>query len=857
MKKVMVLGFLFLLVIGGIVLVRPSINLQAANNEINQAGNLENFTVPTKGLIINRHVEDGRISTKHQAVFGPGICIDYGDPYSPLNSIFAAGLYTYTYLIHIPANYGHDVVRVELFDPDSINSSLNDVTVTHTNTAVNNGLGAIDNKSCSDSQQKNPCIIETDERTLVTGAPNLDLDQINPNWFVRVDENRGAGAAPGDGTCGSPETYDPDYNTQTLYNLYYYAQGMDGTISSVPLVAYLGQTGDSVRDNGNHNTDMRWVSPGATVPFSSIDSPGTAVPAITQTTDSFEIDLTSDVPNIFTDEATGDRYLYLDVQTQSGASENSFDIWAGPPTYVDFVPSEINGRNLYILNNPGGHDSDGIEILALNTLPQNSQVDYPVGSPLLAIGPELAGQTINITLFDSDAGAEPPIVFYFDTLAYTADDTNALGYDPDTTDWAMAFAVAGQDDPDGVAEGIRCVPGSCLTQWVDPAYQIVVPGDLTDCDWENPTINECTPFYGGRLMVQYDGGVTETAAWEINVSQEPIEPLGNPTIGCAAFPIGIHEGARSVSAPGTGSNPYPNAGEFSYPTTPPTYSSFTDHADDLPLLDATPGSVYRVQNGFGNGNFGWLVWNAGISSNANVLTNSLTWPGDSTDYTACMGGPSCGGSAVPGSGFGSVVRGYIEPGNPTDQALHIGDWIAASAGSFSASNVSAEVASHIDLDRTLRLPIWDDTTGIGVNGHFHASHFGIFRIVGYNVTNSWLLLEFISHDSSCGQHAVAPTSLSLAGPTVGLVETDYSFTATIAPANTTSPVTYTWEVTDQDTFTETSGIDNVVMLDWSTPGSKTVLVTAVNGSGNSASQSVTIDIAIPEQQLYLPMIIKN
>ncbi|GJM42395.1 MAG: hypothetical protein DHS20C20_26770 [Ardenticatenaceae bacterium] len=223
------------------------------------------------------------------------------------------------------------------------------------------------------------------------------------------------------------------------------------------------------------------------------------------------------------------------------------------------------------------------------------------------------------------------------------------------------------------------------------------------------------------------------------------------TDGCAAFPIAVHEGSRSVSAPGTGSNPYPNAGDFAFPTTPPTYESFTNHDDDVPLISAQEGDVFRVQNGFGQGNFGWLLWNTGVTGNANTLENSLTWPGDSTNYNPCSG-PGCpGGAGVPGSGFGSNVPGYIEPGDPTDQSLHIDDWIAANTGAVNANGVRNAIEEHITLDRTLRLVVWNDTQNPGSNGQYQVSGFAVFRLVGYNLSQSWILAEFIRWDDSCGQ----------------------------------------------------------------------------------------------------------
>lgn len=289
----------------------------------------------------------------------------------------------------------------------------------------------------------------------------------------------------------------------------------------------MGQVGDGSRDNGNHQTDMRWVSPGAANPFSPVDSPGVAVPAIAETTDSFEIDLTSDVPGIVTDPSDGTRFIFLDVRTISGASENGFEIWAGPPVYTDGdsgvpdVPSEVNDRNRYVLNNPGSHTSKGVTVYGLGSLPMNSNFDNPVDIPLIYVGPDMIGQTIQVRMFDSDSGASPPIVFFFDSLAFTPDDSSSLGYDPDGTDWAMAFAVSGQANPDGVAAGVRCRPGSCPTMWVDPAYNITVPGNLSNCDYNNQTMEDCTPFSGGRLTVRYRGGFSDTYGWAITIQGLP------------------------------------------------------------------------------------------------------------------------------------------------------------------------------------------------------------------------------------------------------------------------------------------------------------------------------------------------
>jgi len=515
MKKNMVLTIFSVLLLSSVILAAPLTKLNASGDGLVDPPGL---TLPTDGLIINRDVEHGRITSGYQAIYGPNGCIALGDPYSPADSPYTSPPHVYTYLIRIPQNYPSNIVRVELFDPDSINVNQNTFIINRTNTAVANGLSPTDSKSCG-SDGGNPlqteaCALDTNERTLVTTPPTLNFDEINPQWLVRVDNNR---FRESPSSCSTPTNYTPAYNTQTIYSLYYFAQGSDDLIMRIPLVDYVGQTGDGLRDNGDHLTDLRWVSPGADVPFSNVDHPGVLVPAVARTIDSFEVDLTTDIPNLITDMVTGNRYLYLDVQTLSGTSKNGFDIWAGPPNYLNTVPSEVNARNLYLLNNPDSHHSADIEVLALGSLPQNRLANYPIEVPLMTIGPEYIGQSIDVTIFDVDAGTLPPVVFYFDTLAFTPDDSNPLGYDPDQTDWALAFSVAGQPDPDGVTR--NCSFGNCNLQWVTPPYTITIPGNLTNCTNESSAGHDCIPFNGGRLMVRFLGGENDMHTWEIRVPE--------------------------------------------------------------------------------------------------------------------------------------------------------------------------------------------------------------------------------------------------------------------------------------------------------------------------------------------------
>ncbi|MCB9002903.1 MAG: hypothetical protein H6664_00915 [Ardenticatenaceae bacterium] len=463
---------------------------------------------PMADIYASRRIEDGVLSTSNQAVFGPESCTSMGDPFSPLGSPWAPGSYTYNYRILIPPDYPHDIVRVELFDPDSINRSGSSTEIQHTQQAIDDlGEPLFETLSCPTADsglQYQPCLISTGEASLG--------DQGNPFWFVRIDENRRPRSGTNSG-CGAPpgNNYTPSYNTQTTFELFYWAQNADGTLSRIPLATYTGQVDDGTRDSGDHLTDMQWVSPGGQL---SVDQPA-EVPADCGSPNGgdydaadcssgtpigagngFEVSISQDLGNILTDPATNNRFIYLDVTAISGSSENGYEIWAGPNAYVNDVPSDANRRNLYILDGQSGHRAEGVTVFGMGRLPLNSNVNFRVDIPLIYVGPESAGQTIYISLFDSDSGAQPPIHFFFDSIA--------------RADWEVTYS--------GTEDG-RCQIGTCNNLWVDPAYEVDVPGDLENCDYLVP--GDCTPFYGGRLVASYDGGSTDTYGWQIRLSGQP------------------------------------------------------------------------------------------------------------------------------------------------------------------------------------------------------------------------------------------------------------------------------------------------------------------------------------------------
>jgi hypothetical protein len=110
-----------------------------------------------------------------------------------------------------------------------------------------------------------------------------------------------------------------------------------------------------------------------------------------------------------------------------------------------------------------------------------------------------------------------------------------------------------------------------------------------------------------------------------------------------------------------------------------------------------------------------------------------------------------------------------------------------------------------------------------------------------------------SGGSATGTHTITTsrvlvTGVSISGPTIGFTNTTYAFTATVSPPNASAPVTYTWSpepISGQGAA--------LASYSWSTPGVKTITVTAQNGG---EIVSGTHDIALVSYRVYLPLILR-
>lgn len=100
-----------------------------------------------------------------------------------------------------------------------------------------------------------------------------------------------------------------------------------------------------------------------------------------------------------------------------------------------------------------------------------------------------------------------------------------------------------------------------------------------------------------------------------------------------------------------------------------------------------------------------------------------------------------------------------------------------------------------------------------------------------------------------------PADVAITGPITGLVDTSYTFTATVKPITTTQPITYVWQATGRSPATHTCGLSDTAMFTWSMTGTQAITTTAMNANG-TATGTHTITI-LHACRIYLPAVLRN
>jgi hypothetical protein len=102
----------------------------------------------------------------------------------------------------------------------------------------------------------------------------------------------------------------------------------------------------------------------------------------------------------------------------------------------------------------------------------------------------------------------------------------------------------------------------------------------------------------------------------------------------------------------------------------------------------------------------------------------------------------------------------------------------------------------------------------------------------------------------CPADAVPASPAALSGPTNGLTNHPYSFTASAA-ISSTLPITYVWTVTGKGVITVTNGLNDTHTYNWGGASPKQVKVDLINAAGKV---TLTRTVTIKQPTIYLPVL---
>ena len=103
---------------------------------------------------------------------------------------------------------------------------------------------------------------------------------------------------------------------------------------------------------------------------------------------------------------------------------------------------------------------------------------------------------------------------------------------------------------------------------------------------------------------------------------------------------------------------------------------------------------------------------------------------------------------------------------------------------------------------------------------------------------------------------VAPERVTISDWTTVVVQASYVFYADVSPVTTTTPITYAWQATGQNTpITHTGGVSDEVRFSWDVTGPQTVAVTATNFL-SSVTDTLHLNV-IKGHKVYLPLVLRR
>src|SRR5581483_8226364 len=102
---------------------------------------------------------------------------------------------------------------------------------------------------------------------------------------------------------------------------------------------------------------------------------------------------------------------------------------------------------------------------------------------------------------------------------------------------------------------------------------------------------------------------------------------------------------------------------------------------------------------------------------------------------------------------------YINPDQPNDHKLNVGDWVQSKPGVSNSKNVRNALDVLQNLDITV--PVWDQSRGSGANAAYHIVAFAQVRLLDYRLSGqNRISARFLGY-SVCGATNEAPIANAL------------------------------------------------------------------------------------------------
>jgi uncharacterized membrane protein len=247
------------------------------------------------------------------------------------------------------------------------------------------------------------------------------------------------------------------------------------------------------------------------------------------------------------------------------------------------------------------------------------------------------------------------------------------------------------------------------TTFKDTAVTIHVLANDYDPDGDKLTVAAAGEPANGTAVVNADNTITYTPA------------PGFLGVDSFVYTIADGHGAPATAAVTITVTPQPVSSCGLYP--------IALHAQTLD--GAVPGdTILNIFNGQQPGNFGWLTWTGDLS--IPVLVNSLTAPGDS--------------------------HTYINPNDPNDGVISVGDWVYGRPGVGNTDNIRAALDALKTIDITV--PIWDVTAGNGSNTQYRVAGLAQVRLISYDLPGeNRITVQFLGY-ITCGETVETFTTLA-------------------------------------------------------------------------------------------------